>query len=123
MIGRFSVELSGVHWGRLEISTQRNNSTMTVFITCFYNLVVRNILETGLFQKLRGRSDLKVILLVPEKKGDFFRKEFGGANVTVEEVPARPMPKINLLFHVLSWNLLRTRSKKIHRLVQLGKDR
>lgn len=94
----------------------------TIFITCFFNLVARNILETDFFKKLRSRPDLRVILLAPEKKGDFFRKEFGGGNVVVEEVPARPMSKLNLLFHVLSWNLLRTKSKKIHRLVQFGKD-
>lgn len=94
----------------------------TIFITCFFNLVVRNILETSFLKKMRDRSDLKIVLLVPDKKGDFFRQEFGGPNLVVEEVPAFHVSKINLLFHVLSWNLLRTRSKRIHRLVQLGKD-
>lgn len=95
----------------------------TVFITCFFNLAVRNVLETEFFRKLRARPDLKIVLLTPEKKGDFFRKEFGGSNVVVEEVPASPMSKLSLLFHLLSWNLLRTKSKKIHRLVQLSEDR
>ncbi len=85
-------------------------------------MAVRNILETEFFRILRGRRDLRIVLLAPEKNGDFFRKEFGGPNIIVEEVPIRPMAKINLLFHLLSWNLLRTRSKKIHRLVRLRKD-
>ncbi|MDO8467170.1 MAG: CDP-glycerol glycerophosphotransferase family protein [bacterium] len=97
--------------------------TKTVFISCFFNLVARNVLETSFFQKLRSRTDLKIVLLAPQGKGDFFRKEFGGSNVAVEEVPTRPMSKPGLLFHLLAWNLLRTKSKEIHRFVQLGKDR
>lgn len=95
----------------------------TIFITCFFNLVVRNILETDFFRILRSRPDLRLILLVPAGKADFYRQEFGGGNILIEEVPVRPISKVNLLFHWLSWNLLKTRSKKIHKLVQLEKDR
>lgn len=95
----------------------------TIFITCFFNLVVRNILETECFSILKSKKDIRIVLLVPEKKGDFFRKEFGGANVIVEEIPFLSPSKINLFFHFLSWNLLNNDSKKIHRIVQLGKDK
>ncbi len=99
------------------------NPPKTIFFTGFFNLVVRNILETDAFALLKSQPNLRIVLLVPEKKGEFFQKEFGGGNIIVEEVPFRPLSKINLLFHVLSWNLLHNRSKKIHKLVQLGKDR
>ncbi len=100
-----------------------DDARKTILVSCFFNLSVRNVLATDFFNKLRAQKDLCVVLLVPEKRGDFFRQEFGGDNITVEEVPSRPMSKINLAFHLLSWNLLKTRSKKIHRIVQLGKDR
>ncbi len=94
----------------------------TVFITCFFNLVVRNVLATAFFRVLKARKDLRLVLLVPEGKRDFFQKEFGGGNVVLEEVPFRKLSRINLFFHVWSWHLLSTRSKKIHKLVQLGKS-
>ncbi len=94
----------------------------TIFISCFFNLVVRNLLETDFFNILKNRSDIKIVLLVPEKNKDFYQQEFGAGNIIVESIPFRSMSKINLLFHVWSWNLLNTRSKKIHKLVQRGKD-
>ena len=95
----------------------------TIFISCFFNLVVRNLLETNFFKRIKDRPGLKIILLVPEKNADFFQKEFGGLSMIIERIPFRPLSKINLLFHVWSWNLLNTKSKKIHRLVELGKRR
>ena len=59
---------------------------------------------------------------MPEGRKPLFEREFGAANVIVEEIPFRRMSRLNLLFHFLSWNLLSTHSKKIHRLVQLRKD-
>ncbi len=94
----------------------------TIFITCFFNLVVRNLLETDFFSLLKKKSDIRIVLLVPEKNKDFYQREFGAPNVLVEPIKFRPLSKINLLFHVLFWNLLNTYSKKIHKLVRLGKD-
>lgn len=94
----------------------------TIFITCFFNLVVRNILATDFLRALKSRKDLRLVLLVPEGKLAFFEKEFGGDNITFEEVSFRKLSWLNLFFHLWSWNLLSTRSKKIHKLVQLGKD-
>ncbi|MBI4119959.1 MAG: CDP-glycerol glycerophosphotransferase family protein [Parcubacteria group bacterium] len=94
----------------------------TIFITAFFNLAVRNILSTDFLDILKSRKDLRVILLVPEGRKFLFEREFGETNVVVEEIPFRRISRLNLLFHFLSWNLLSTHSKKIHRLVQLRKD-
>ncbi|TSC89693.1 MAG: hypothetical protein G01um10143_183 [Parcubacteria group bacterium Gr01-1014_3] len=94
----------------------------TIFITCFFNLVVRNLLETNFFNLLKQQEGIRIILLVPEKNKDFYQREFGAPNIIIEAIPFRPLSKINLLFHVLFWNLLSTYSKKIHKLVQRGKD-
>ncbi len=80
-------------------------------------------METEAFTILKNNPNLRIILLVPENKGDFFSEEFGGQNVVVEEVPFKKMSKLNLVFHLLSWNLLFNHSKKIHKMVQLGKSR
>lgn len=94
----------------------------TLFISCFFNLVGRNILYTDVFKILSSKPDLKIVLLVPAGKGIVFEREFGGPAVMVEEIQFRRLAVRNLLFHLLSWHLLSTKSKKIHKLVQLKKD-
>ena len=94
----------------------------TLFISCFFNLVTRNILYTVFFKILSSRPDLKIVLLVPAGKKVIFEREFGGPTVVIEEIQFYRLSGINLLFHLLSWHLLNTKSKKIHKLVQLKKD-
>ena len=98
------------------------NKKKTIFISCFFNLVVRNILATPFLDILKANKDLLIVLLVPEGKGQFFQKEFGASNVRVEEALFKKPSRINILFHILSWNLLSAPTKKIHKKVQLGKD-
>lgn len=93
----------------------------TIFITCFFNLSVRNILGTEFFKYLSRDEGLRIVLLVPQGKADLFRKEFGKENVLIEEVKFRKLSFFNLLFHLLSWNLLNTPSKKFHRWMSLKK--
>ena len=95
----------------------------TIFISCFFNLVVRNLLETDFFTLLKKQTGIRIILLVPEKNKEFYQREFGAENILIEPIAFRPLSKLNLFFHVWSWNLLNTRSKKIHKQVQLGKDK
>ncbi|MEK7629043.1 MAG: CDP-glycerol glycerophosphotransferase family protein [Patescibacteria group bacterium] len=95
---------------------------MTIFISCFFNLVARNVLHTKFFEYLKKTKGYRIILLVPKINADAFKKEFSNTNIIIESVHFLPMSKINLLFHWLSWNLLNTKSKKIHKIVQFGKD-
>ena len=94
----------------------------TIFISCFFNLAARNILATDFFAILASKKNLRIVLLVPAKSAEFFRREFGSRNVLVESVEFRFLSRISLILHLLSWHLLSTQSKKIHKLTQLGKD-
>jgi len=57
----------------------------TIFITSFHPLISRNILRTGLLDILAGR-DMKVVILAPQIKKEYFLKEFSGKNISVEGV-------------------------------------
>lgn len=95
---------------------------MTIFISCFFNLVARNVLHTKFFEYLKNTHGYKIILLVSENNAATFKKEFSNTNIIIEPIQFLPMSRVNILFHWLSWNLLSTKSKKIHKIVQLGKD-
>ena len=86
----------------------------TIFITCFFNMVARNILSTSFFDSLKSRSDLRVVLLVPKDKESLYRKEFGSGNIIIEPINIKKTGTTNLFFHLIFWNLLDTESKKIH---------
>ena len=95
----------------------------TIFITCFFNMVVRNILNTSFFDSFKSKSDLNIVLLVPADKEFLYKKEFGNDSVIIEPINIRKTGTVNLLFHWVFWNLLDTESKKIHRIVQFNKDK
>ena len=56
----------------------------TIFITSFHSSISRNILQTKVLTLLKERY--RVVLLVPERKVDYFKKEFAGDQVVVEGV-------------------------------------
>lgn len=85
--------------------------------------MARNILTTDFLRIVRSWGDVRVILLVPESSVDFYLREFDYPQMAVEGIRHCPLSKISFLFHFLSWNLLSTRSKKIHKLVQLDRDK
>ncbi|MEK7674082.1 MAG: CDP-glycerol glycerophosphotransferase family protein [Patescibacteria group bacterium] len=95
----------------------------TIFITCFFNLVGRNILSTKFFELLKSSDKFKIVLLVPSDKETLYKHNFGADNVVIEPIFIKKIGTVNLFFHWIFWNLLDTESKKIHRVVQLNKDK
>lgn len=62
----------------------------TIFITSFHPFISKNILNTDVFKILRTKSDLKIVLLVPQIKEDFFQANYASDNVTVEGIDLAP---------------------------------
>lgn len=56
----------------------------TIFISSFHPLISRNILSTGVLEKLSEKA--RVVILAPDFKKEYFIKEFGGENIFVEGV-------------------------------------
>lgn len=58
----------------------------TIFITSFHPHISRNVLATSAFSLLKARGDVKIVLVVPAYKTQYFSERFGGVNVAVEGV-------------------------------------
>lgn len=58
----------------------------TLFITSFHPHISRNILSTDVLVRLRRESGLRIVIIVPEYKADYFRKTFGSETALVEGV-------------------------------------
>ena len=60
----------------------------TIFITSFHILISRNIIASPAMDILRRDQNLRIIILVPERKREFFERTFGGGNVIIVGVRA-----------------------------------
>ena len=58
----------------------------TVFITSFHGHISRNILATDVVPLLARRKNLRIVILVPPYKAEYFRTRFAGENVAIEGV-------------------------------------
>lgn len=76
----------------------------TIFITSFHSHISRNILLSDFFERLRAKKDLRIILVVPIFKAEYFKRTFGGENIFVEGVPLYRASKtfLGLFFKRLS---------------------
>ena len=80
----------------------------TILITSFHVFISRNIFVSPLLSLLK-KSNMRVVIVVPEKKVEFFEKEFGGGNVIIHGTKRRLTWKDGL-FRDFSSVALRTHS-------------
>lgn len=92
----------------------------TVLITSFHVFISRNILGSGFFERLCRDSDLKIIILVPEKKKDFFEKNYGTSpNVVIEGVKGK-VGRVDAYLNDFALASFTTTSAKIRRRLGMG---
>ncbi len=58
----------------------------TVFISSFHQFISRNILHTPILEGLLRVQDLRVVIIVPADKKDYFEKEFNRPGLTIESI-------------------------------------
>lgn len=85
----------------------------TIFITSFNPFISRNILETGVVSLLSIRGT-RVVVLVPEYKKDYFKKNFEAENVAIEGVPSLKLSRQYILFKYLGGSLVDTTTRLFH---------
>lgn len=95
----------------------------TIFITSFFGLIARNILATDVLTRLRSNKDLKIVILAPEEKGEFYRQEFGSDNVIIEGIREYRRPFLDKLFSTAFLNASDTAARRIHRLIERKRDK
>ncbi len=95
----------------------------TIFITSFFGFIARNILATEFLKLLRKRSNVRIVILTPEKKQERHKQEFGGENVIIEGVPLKKPSRLERVFTVIFHNLSDTNTWRIHRLINIKRDK
>lgn len=56
----------------------------TLFITVYDGMISKNILRSEVFDALKNRADLKIVLIVDQTKKEVYQKEFKEPNVVIE---------------------------------------
>lgn len=87
----------------------------TIFITSFHGLVSR-VLQSGVLDYLLADETVRVVLLVPDFKKDYFCEAFSKyKGVVVEGVDIGRFPRRTYIFHQFSFALLHTKTMKLIR--------
>ena len=97
----------------------------TVFITSFHPHISRNIFATKTFELLKGEKDLRIIILCPDYKREYFAKNFGGGNIIVEGVAMYSASKtgIGLFFKRLALYMMPSATRRIKQRHKLYEDK
>lgn len=95
--------------------------TKTIFITSFHVLVSRNILSSP-FLALLEKAGWRVVVIMPQKKQEYFEREFGGANVLIEGVENR-LNRLDGFFRDLALAAIKTKSLRLMRQRGMGIER
>lgn len=93
----------------------------TIFITSFHVLISRNILCAPIL-KLLTDAGWRVVLVVPQKKADYFQKIFGSPQVFVEGV-ANTLGRLDDFFKDLALAAIRSSSLRTMRKRRMGIER
>lgn len=95
----------------------------TIFVTSFFGFIARNILATDFLKLLREDKNLRIVILTPENKKERHEKEFGGENVIIEGVNLNKPSFLERFFSVTFHNLSDTKAWRIHRLINIKRDK
>ena len=109
---------------RFVLKRKRKNmqsSSKTIFITSFHVLVSRNILASPFFDLLK-KDGWKIVVVMPEKKREYFEREFGGENVFIEGVK-NTLGRADDFFKDIALAAIRTRSLAEMRCRGMGMER
>ncbi len=71
----------------------------TIFITSFHSLISRNILQTEILPILI-KSNVRVVLIVPEQKISFYKKHFGNKSIIIKGVSIPKKRFENILYFI-----------------------
>ena len=97
----------------------------TIFITSFHPMISRNILSTNVLRLLQTENDLRIILIVPSYKKEYFQQKFGSANVIVEGAELYQASKyfLGLFFKRMGVYFFNTRTATVRKKYQYYHDK
>ncbi len=92
----------------------------TIFISAFNPFILRNILIGDLLSEL-SKDFSKIVILAPEYKTDFFRKEINNNRVIIEGVKAGQISRQDTIFRFINSSLVPSQTLLLHKKEQLAK--
>ncbi len=95
----------------------------TIFITSFNPFISRNILSTDVLNILSKRDDLKIVILVPDYKKEYFRDKFEKDNVFIEGCKMLNITKQDVIFRYLTSSIVSSSRLKIRHQELLDKKK
>jgi len=90
----------------------------TIFISAFNPFILRNILLSDALTILKKQSDLRIVVLVPEYKVNFFKKEIGSPNTVIEGFKTQNITRQDALFRFIMSSLANTSTLRVHKKVE-----
>jgi hypothetical protein len=85
----------------------------TIVISVFQSFISRNILNTGVLAELLSDSSVRVVLLVPAKKIDFYTTEYANDRVIVEPFDFEAVSgRLEKMFEDFAWLLVNSNIKR-----------
>lgn len=58
----------------------------TIFVSSFHQFISRNILRTPIVEGLLRLPEVRIVIVVPADKKEYFTKEFGGPGIAIEGI-------------------------------------
>ncbi|TSC89646.1 MAG: hypothetical protein G01um10143_136 [Parcubacteria group bacterium Gr01-1014_3] len=95
----------------------------TLFLTSFNPFISRNILSTDVFKQLRTRSDLRIVLFVPDYKVDYFKQRFALPNIVIEGIVVERNNRQDVIFSYFGSSLVDSATLAIHKREKLSRDK
>ncbi len=89
----------------------------TIFITSCHPLISRNILSTGILQKLNS-NNIQIVIIVPDGKIDYFENNFGDKDILIRSVKLKLTLRESFLRY-LSLAALNTKTLNIKRSTEM----
>lgn len=101
------------------------NKKKTLLITAFHSFISKNILNTDVLKLIQSARDIRIFLIVPDVKEEFFRSVYEKGNVSVVGVPVRSVIKTRKakIFSVWSHLLIKSNYLKYKRHERLDAQR
>lgn len=95
----------------------------TIFISCFNPFILRNILSGDALKVLKSKSDIKIVIFVPDYKKDFFDKNLNDSRVIVEGIKIGKNTKQDIIFRFITGSLVNTSTVMVHKKEELFKNK
>jgi len=82
----------------------------TILLPIYNGIRARNFFHTDTYKELIGDARVRLVIVIPPSKLDFYRSEYSEKNVTFEPLEVLGEPRVGRILSVIAFNLLNTKT-------------